>query len=128
MWKEITYCPGYSVSDDGQVKNDRFGNLLAFQKSNKSDTLTVKIYNKNEKAYRRYSVGRLVADAFIPNTRNSNRVMHIDGDSTNNNVDNLAWSISAGNVKVVRCKDCRYEQQCNYTDTPMGFCYLGRRK
>lgn len=36
-------------------------------------------------------VSRLMAEAFVPNPENKPNVVHLDGDSSNDNIDNLAW-------------------------------------
>lgn len=43
--------------------------------------------NKQVTAY----VSRLMAEAFIPNPENKPNVAHLDGDSSNDNIDNLVW-------------------------------------
>jgi len=42
---------------------------------------------------------RMIAEVFIPNTNNYPEVNHIDGDKSNNGVENLEWSTSANNMK-----------------------------
>lgn len=37
------------------------------------------------------NVSRLIAEAFIPNPENKQNVAHLDGDSSNNSIDNLVW-------------------------------------
>ena len=51
---------------------------------------------------RTYLVHQLVALAFIPNDNpiEKDTVDHIDGDKTNNNVENLRWLSRADNIKA----------------------------
>lgn len=48
---------------------------------------------------KRFKVHRLVAMEFIPNPLNRTEINHIDGNKSNNSVENLEWSTRSDNLK-----------------------------
>lgn len=74
----------YSVSDKGEIRNDNSGKNLKV-----TDTGTVQLLIDGKHSTRK--VQRLVANAFIPNENGYEYVIHLDGDLTNNRVENLKW-------------------------------------
>lgn len=88
QWKKIDGFPNYSVSDDGQVRNDKSGRILKLH-LNGSGYLQVGL-SRNGKLYMR-CVHKLVALAFIPNPENKPEANHKDGDKLNCKVANLEW-------------------------------------
>lgn len=98
MWGKIVIDnseTNYSVSDNGEVRNDKTNKILSsrIQQGYKHVTLTI---NKKAKSCR---VHRLVASAFIPNIENKPYVNHKDGIRSNNNVNNLEWVTPVENVQ-----------------------------
>ena len=94
MWKQYldTY---YSISNDGQVRNDKTNKILS--QSTQQDYKHVTL-NINGKA-KRMKVHRLVAQTFLENPENKPYVNHKDGNRSNNNVNNLEWVTPSENTQ-----------------------------
>jgi hypothetical protein len=96
-WKDVEgYEECYQVSDSGEVKRIKTENSLLQHESNRK-YLRVTL-SKNGK-YRKFSVHRLVAIAFIENPNNLPQVNHKDGDVLNNSASNLEWCTQSENQK-----------------------------
>ena len=84
-FRKIAEFENYSISNLGNVRNDTTGRILIpHLNTNGYMALTL------VKEYLRY-IHRLVAIAFIPNPENKKQVDHINGDKTDNRVENLRW-------------------------------------
>lgn len=100
-WKDIKGYEGlYQVSNLGRVKRLK-GEYVKSERVLKplkhgNGYMGVDLC-KHSKA-KRFSVHRLVAQAFIPNQDNKAQVNHIDEDKTNNMVSNLEWCTSKENI------------------------------
>ena len=107
VWIDIEDCPGYQISSYGRVKSvERIikrgtnflsirGRILKPWKRSK-DYLSVgfRVDGKRKVVL----VHRLVANAFIPNRESGMEINHLDGDKTNNTVENLEWVTASENV------------------------------
>lgn len=102
FWKNIPrYSSLYQASTFGRIRrHPRMVNnhgTLVFKKGgiinlrmSHNGYLRARIYD-NGKLHEEL-VHRLVAETFLPNKRRLPKVIHKDGDKTNNHLENLAWS------------------------------------
>lgn len=103
QWKPIEgYEETYEVSSLGNVRNIRTGRLLKLLKHSKGYR---RVHLHLNGCRTTYYVHRLVAYQFIPNVSNKPEVNHIDGQKTNNVVQNLEWvTMSENNALFSRCR------------------------
>ncbi len=87
----------YSVSENGNVYTSTGGGKELSQWKANTGYMKCKFHIDSVK--KDMYVHRLVAETFIPNPENLPQVMHIDGDKTNNCVDNLMWGTNKQNTQ-----------------------------
>ena len=85
VWKKIIGFENYEISNLGTIRTYK-----GYKKADKSKLYdSVSLYCKNKS--KRFYIHRLVAIHFISNPSNKPCVNHIDGDKSNNSVNNLEW-------------------------------------
>jgi hypothetical protein len=91
IWKIVKSAPNYEVSNLGSVRNTKTGKTLKIATNNSGYKLVCLSHrNQRQTGY----IHRLVAEAFIKTDLDTNTsiVNHIDGDKSNNTIENLEWS------------------------------------
>lgn len=129
IWKDIKGYEGlYQVSNLGRVRSLPRGegyskrNHIHYLKPDRSlknkgeyETFYERVTLCKEGITKRYSVHRLVAQAFIPNPDNKPHINHIDCDGTHNWVENLEWVTHSENMlwchKLGRCSNLKATKQ-----------------
>lgn len=105
IWKDIKGYEGkYQISNLGNVRSLYDENqicktprtkMLRLCERNGYCTIVLSMKGKRKS----FQVHRLVAETFIPNTKNKPFINHIDENRKNNNVNNLEWCTQLENVK-----------------------------
>lgn len=120
-WRDVVGYEGYyQVSSlgavkrlgraDTKVKSDRLIHPVIANNGYLTVRLSVDGCGKN------YLVHRLVAEAFIPRVDGKECVDHVDGDRTNNKVENLRWvTYSENNENIIRLGNFKQMRDRNFT-------------
>ena len=96
VFKSIKGYEGlYSISNLGRVRSDRYNRIIS-SRLKKNGYLEASLNRNNIKIY--YKIHRLVAEAFLPNPNNYSVVDHIDGNRSNNNINNLQWTTQKNTI------------------------------
>ena len=94
-WRLINDFPNYSVSNFGNVKNNKTNRIMKLNV--KGGYHNVSLINNNLK--KTLKVQRLVALVFIENPENKPEVNHKDKNKLNNNINNLEWNTHLENCQ-----------------------------
>ena len=105
-WIPVHDIPAYLVSSHGRIMLAKTGRIVPPQR-NMLGNLSVVLY-KYAKPHVR-PVARLVADAFLPNTKGLYRLRHINGCKTDNHCCNLEWLNSDDDEDT----ECRFSNYCD---------------
>lgn len=92
-WRKIACRDNYSVSNYGEVRNDKTGRILK-QTAHSCGYSMVMLGRKTSPLY----VHRLVAEAFVDNPDGKPYVDHINGVKTDNRAENLRWVTPSENT------------------------------
>ena len=105
VWKDVVGYEGfYEVSDKGNVRSverkdtigRKCGGRTLRPRNHKHGYLQVTLYKSGTRKHK--LMHRLVAEAFIPNSKNFLEVNHLDENKKNNEMSNLEWCDTKYNV------------------------------
>ena len=97
QWRPVIGYEGvYEVSENGDVRNVKKEKVLKPQK-HRGGYRQIILWRQNK--FKALYMHRLVAMSFIENPLCKKQVNHIDGDKSNNRINNLEWVTASENEK-----------------------------
>lgn len=113
LWIKIKNFSNYEISNEGRVKNMETNRILnGWLKNSKHTVLLIDDDGKK----RDKIIAYLVAENFIDNPYNYNKIEHIDGNKTNNYFTNLRWIKQLKRSDMEEYKDAENEKWKTLTD------------
>ena len=97
----MKHTPGYIINRDGTIISERTGREMTYDRRS-GGSLGVKI--RIDGTPKNKLVHRLVAEMYLDNPDNKPQIDHIDGNKSNNHIDNLRWCTNEEN------QEFRYSQ------------------
>jgi hypothetical protein len=101
-YRKIEGYDNYSVSNKGNVRNDKTKRILKGT-TNSDGYLQVVLYK--ERKAKSYKIHRLVGNAFIPNLDDYPQIDHINQKKDDNRIENLRWCSIANNLRNIKKRE-----------------------
>lgn len=95
-WRTLKENNNYEISNTGKIRNKNTLHELK-QRDNGHGYMMVHLYQGNKR--KAWYIHRAVALTFIPNPYRKEEVNHLDGNKSNNNLNNLEWCTRSENGK-----------------------------
>lgn len=95
--KQHPRYPHLQITEDGKVFSTKTNKFLKFFLHKNGYYVFSTALNGRKGGYSCFKVHRLVAETYIDNPNNYPFVNHLDGNKTNNSIDNLEWCTAKQN-------------------------------
>lgn len=121
-WAILDGFKKYEISTLGRVRNISSGIILKASRNNTTGYYQYKL-SGDDGVFRGMYTHRLVALCFLPNPEEKKTVNHIDGDKSNNTLENLEWASHKEQTKHAMQNGLRYcaDKKYIYHETLVGY-------
>lgn len=110
--KQLKFNPQYFICDKGFIISTVRGLKILYPRIDKNGYTRCYIRDITSSKRKDYKLHRLVAEYFISNPNNYKVVNHIDGDKTNNKIENLEWCTYSYNNKHAYDTGLNHSKKC----------------
>lgn len=123
QYRQLKFNEKYFISSRGFVISLTRGFALLRPRYDNHGYIRYYIRDKNTDKRKDFKAHRLVAEYFIPKEEGKLLVNHIDGNKTNNKVENLEWCTQHENVQHAHNNDLIHPKKCPILCTTNGKIY-----